>query len=159
MAVLAQLIAAVALLALACEDLRRRRLPNTWVLIYALAFVPFALGVDLGWLKLGQHAATAATAFTLTFIFFSLGWLAGGDVKLWAGLMLWAGPGLAIPAVVVATLTGGVLGVLCWVAGKLCREYRPTPWNRTLRLFASQRGVPYGVALAAAGLLVLWLQR
>lgn len=159
MASLALLFAAAALLILAWQDLRRRRLPNAWVLAYASAFAPFAFAAELGWPAIGLHAATAIAAFALTFLFFALGWLAGGDVKLWAALMLWAGPDLALQAAVTATLAGGVLGVLCWMAGKLAPRYRPTAWNRILRLFAAQRGVPYGVALATSGMLMLWIQR
>lgn len=148
--------AAVTLLVLAGQDLRRRRLPNGWVAVHALAFLPYAFASGLTWPEFGWHTATALATFAVTLLFFALGWLGGGDVKLWSSVMLWAGPALALPTLVVATFCGGVLGVVCWVAGKLAPRFQHTVLRNPLRLLSAERGVPYGVALAIAGLLVLW---
>lgn len=156
MANTAGLLAAVALLCLAWCDLRRRRLPNALVALHAAAFLLYAFASGLTWPDFGWHAATALATFGVTLIFFSLGWLGGGDVKLWSSVMLWAGPGLALPAVIVATLAGGVLGIVCWMAQKLSPKLQHTALRTPLRLLSAQRGVPYGVALSLAGLLVLW---
>jgi len=152
----ASVIGSAVLLILVWKDLQLRRLPNALVAIHALAFLPYAYASGLTWPEFGWHAATALATFGVTLIFFSLGWLGGGDVKLWSSVMLWAGPGLALPAVIVATLAGGVLGIVCWLAQKLLPKLQHTAWRAPLRLLSAERGVPYGVALSLAGLLVLW---
>lgn len=151
-------LAAAVLLNLAWQDFRQRRLANSWIAVHALTFLPYAFASGLTWPEWGWHIATALATFAVTFLFFALGWLGGGDVKLWSSVMLWAGPALALPALVVATFCGGVLGVVCWVAGKLAPRYQHTVLRDPMRLLSAERGVPYGVALAVAGLLVLWVR-
>lgn len=137
-------------------DLRHRRLPNIWVGAYAFLFLPFAVFAGFGWPQLGWHVLAAAIAFVVTSIFFALRWMGGGDVKLWAALMLWAGPHLALPVVIIATLAGGIVGVLSWLARWQLRRSPQCAGRKFLRLWSADRGVPYGVALSLAGLFVLY---
>lgn len=156
MFIMSTMVAGGLLLVLSWFDLCHRRLPNCWVAAFSVAFLAHAYAGGLSWPEFGWHAATALATFGVTLFFFSLGWLGGGDVKLWSSVMLWAGPGLALPAVIVATLGGGVLGIVCWSAQKLLPKLQHTALRTPLRLLSAERGVPYGVALSLAGLLVLW---
>lgn len=70
--------------------------------------------------------------------------------------MLWAGPHLALPVVIITTLAGGILGVLGWLAAWRLRHAPQTFGRSFLRLISADRGVPYGVALALAGLFVIY---
>lgn len=148
--------AVISLLALASFDIFYRRLPNFWVGAYFLLFVPFGFSENLSWLQLGFSGLTAVITFIITSIFFALRWMGGGDVKLWTAVMLWAGPHLALPVVIITTLAGGILGVLGWLAAWRLRRAPKTFGRSFLRLISADRGVPYGVALALAGLFVIY---
>lgn len=141
---------------LSLADLQHRRLPNIWVGAYAFLFVPFAVFAGVGLPQFGWHVLAAAIAFVVTSIFFALRWMGGGDVKLWAAVMLWAGPHLALPVVIIATLAGGIVGVLSWLARWQLRRSPQCAGRKFLRLWSADRGVPYGVALSLAGLFVLY---
>ncbi len=149
------------LLLLASHDLRRRQLPNRWVAAYALLFLPYIWLAGFTPGQLGEHLLVGGAAFLVLFVFFVAGVTAGGDVKLGTAVLLWAGPALALPVVAVIAWTGGVVGVLGWLADRrsgrrlvaACR-----PLHRVWHALSARRGVPYGVALAAGGLYVLWRQ-
>ncbi|WP_158618395.1 prepilin peptidase [Candidimonas sp. SYP-B2681] len=152
------LAAALALLlALASQDLRHRRLPNPWVGAYALIFPFCAWALGLGWTQTGWHVLAALAALLVTSAFFALRWMGGGDVKLWSALMLWAGPPLGLQAVLIATMAGGLLGILSWFAQWRLRRLPRPLFRRLWRLLTAERGVPYGVGLALAGMYVLYV--
>ncbi|MCC7000494.1 MAG: prepilin peptidase, partial [Deltaproteobacteria bacterium] len=86
--------------------------------------------------------------------FFARGWIGGGDAKLAAATALWFGWEHLYEYVLYASLFGGVLTVVllqfrkyALPAGLVGREW-------VERLHQPRGGVPYGIALAAAALLV-----
>ncbi|MYN13500.1 peptidase A24 [Pusillimonas sp. TS35] len=143
------------LLLLAYRDLSQRRLPNAWVGLYAFLFLCYAGAAGIGWAQVGGHAITGLAAFTLATLLFALGYMGGGDVKLWGAIMLWAGPQGAVTALVLATLCGALLGLLGWGAQRVLRRARRPAGAGMLRMLTASRGVPYGVGLALAGIQVL----
>ena len=145
------------LLALATQDLCHRRLPNRWVGVYALLFPVCAWTLGFGWMQTGWHVLLGLITLLITSLFFALRWIGGGDVKLWSALMLWAGPPLGLQAVLIATLGGGILGVLSWLAQWQLRRSSRLPGRRLWRLLSAARGVPYGIGLALAGVYVLYV--
>lgn len=153
--ILALTVAAATLVLLAVHDLRHRRLPNFWVGLYAFLFIPFYVFSGFGWAQLGWHFICAGLTAAITAVFFALRWMGGGDVKLWSAVMLWAGPYFALPAIIIATLVGAILGVVAWLAQWRLRRVPKTAGRHWLRLISADRGVPYGVGLAMAGLFVI----
>ncbi|MEE3651094.1 MULTISPECIES: A24 family peptidase [unclassified Brenneria] len=141
-------------------DLTRRCLPNRWVLYYALLFPLYAFYQGLNGAQFATHCLVGAIAFALLLPPFIRGGVGGGDVKLGAVVMLWAGPLYAAPALVVIGLVGALIGVAGWLADKLAK--RPPavadPVNEPSLAYAlsARRGVP-GVALVAGGITVLIL--
>lgn len=131
-----------------------RQLPN--VLVVVLFFIFFIFLIDSDLINFSRHFLTALVTFVITSIFFALRWIAGGDVKLWTVVMFWAGPHLSLPVVIITTLSGGVLGILGWLAALRLRRNPDTFGRSVLRLISSDRGVPYGVALSIAGLYVIY---
>ena len=85
---------------------------------------------------------------------FAQGWIGGGDAKLAAATALWFGFGHLLDYLVYASLFGGALTLLLIqfrhlpLPGLLARQH----W--ILRLHEKGGGVPYGIALAAAALIV-----
>jgi prepilin peptidase CpaA len=117
---------------------------------FALAF-PFS---DLGLLGLLSHVAIGALTLFAGFLMFSRGWLGGGDAKLLAAAALWIGPDHMLPFLFLVTIGGGLLSIVLLLFRKLVLPPRLAiePW--VARLHARRGGIPYGVAIAAAGLLV-----
>lgn len=103
---------------------------------------------------IGMHLAAAALVLTISFGFFSMGWIGGGDAKLAAATALWFGLDFLLDYLVYASLFGGVLTVLLI---QFRRLPLPAPLARQtwiLRLHEAGGGVPYGIALAVAALAV-----
>jgi prepilin peptidase CpaA len=105
----------------------------------------------------GFAALCAAAVFIVGALLFSRGLIGGGDVKLLAAATLWAGPGATLPLLFLTGLLGGVLCLLLLTpVGALIAAARPTlgdPSEGPAR-GAKRILVPYGVAIAAAALIV-----
>jgi prepilin peptidase CpaA len=100
------------------------------------------------------HAVAAAAVLAVVFVFFTCGWIGGGDAKLAAATVLWLGFAHLADYLVYASLFGGALTVLIiqFRAMPLPRLFVGRAWAE--RLHRGGGGVPYGIALAAAALLV-----
>lgn len=138
----------------ASSDLLTMRISNRLVGIVAISFFPIALfaGADLS--LIGMHLAAAALVLTITFGLFALGWIGGGDAKLTAAIGLWFGFDLLLPFLFYASLFGGVL-TLALLVGR--RQPLPALLVRAdwaVRLHHPKTGVPYGIALALAAMIV-----
>nr|WP_240630118.1 prepilin peptidase [Brenneria alni] len=143
-------------------DLTRRCLPNRWILYYALLFPFYFFYQGTNWVQFITHCLVGVIAFTLLLLPFMRGGVGGGDVKLGAVVMLWAGPLYAAPALIVIGLVGALLGVAGWLADKGMNPQpaaspprRGSIWQRMAYALSARRGVPYGVALVAGGMTVL----
>lgn len=139
----------------AASDLVTMTIPNWLCLLLVAAFGLCAAAIGFGWSAVGWNLAAGLLMLTLCFGLFAAGWIGGGDAKLAAATALWLGFEQLLPYLFVATLVGGVLTV---VLVKL-RE-APLPglakgWSWAQRLHGVEKGVPYGIALAAAALVVL----
>lgn len=100
------------------------------------------------------HVAAGAAVLVVTFGLFSFGWVGGGDAKLAAATALWLGFAHLFDYALYASIFGGVL-TLALV------QFRLLPLPQLLagrewieRLHRRGGGVPYGIALAAAALVV-----
>jgi prepilin peptidase CpaA len=87
------------------------------------------------------------------FAMFSLRWIGGGDAKLAAATALWMGWGSVLDYGVLAAVCGGLITL-----GLLMARARPLPTILAqlpgiARLHEREAGVPYGIALAVAGLI------
>ncbi|MGA9430289.1 MAG: prepilin peptidase, partial [Xanthobacteraceae bacterium] len=101
-----------------------------------------------------SQVEAAAAVLAVAFVCFARGWIGGGDAKLAAATALWLGFANLFTYLVYASLLGGALTLLIV-------QFRTLPLPRLLagrewaeRLHSQGAGVPYGVALAAAALLV-----
>lgn len=138
----------------AVNDLFSMTVPNWISLMLVAGFAMLAPAVGLSWSGLGIHVALGVGALVVTFAMFAFGWIGGGDAKLFAATCLWMGPEGTLLYAIYASLLGGLLTVLIIV-------FRSVPLPATLysrgwllRLHDSKEGVPYGIALAAAALMI-----
>ena len=131
------------LLAAGIEDARRRTIANGVNAAVAL-LAPvwwWAQGYAL-WPDAALQLVLAAAVLALFAVAFALGMMGGGDVKLIAALALWLPVVPLVNLLIVMSLVGGAVTVL------MMTERRLAPKEGALE-------IPYGVAIAFAGLLAL----
>ena len=81
-----QMAVAISLgLAAAVEDIARRRISN-WIPVVALTAGVVTLSIERGWRGALSSVGGALGGFLVFLIFYCLGGMGGGDVKLMAGL-------------------------------------------------------------------------
>ena len=138
----------------AASDLLTMTIPNKLSLALVAAFAAMACLGGLSAEAILLHAAAGALVLAVTFAFFTFGWIGGGDAKLAAATALWLGFGVLPDYLMVAALGGGVL-----TAAVLAIRHLPLPgfalgWRWLSRIHDPKSGVPYGIALAIAALIV-----
>ena len=131
------------LLAAGIEDARRRTIQNvTNGAVAALAPVWWwTQGYSL-WPDVPVQLLVAGVAFIFFLGAFALGQMGGGDVKLIAALALWLPLQPLLALLMVMAIAGGVVTLLIMADRRVRRSTGPVE-------------VPYGVAIAFAGLLSL----
>lgn len=150
---------AALMLIAAIEDLRRLIIPN--VLIVALCLLwPLYIVATPSWLGIAGSVAAAILVFLAGALAFSRGYLGGGDVKLLAAATLWAGPGQAPALLVLTGVLGGMLALfLLMPQGAHIAELARAKLGPAAAATKSETAtpVPYGIAIAAAAMLVIFL--
>ena len=136
---------AIALLTAAFTDLRRRQIDNRLNAAIALAAPLFWYAIGLTLPEIGWQLALALGAFAVLAGLFAIGAMGGGDVKLLAALALWIRPEWFLQLILLMAVLGGILTIVFGA------------WHITRRR-KDQLAIPYGVAIAAAGLWVLGTQ-
>ena len=138
----------------ASSDLLTMTISNRVTLALFAGFFVLALVSGMSHHQLLTHIAAGFTVLVVTFVFFARGWIGGGDAKLAAVTALWFGFDQLLEYALYASLLGGVL-TLAMIRFRLL----PLPqvlarqeWLK--RLHQLDSGVPYGIALAAAALLI-----
>jgi prepilin peptidase CpaA len=146
----------IVLLALAAGwDLATYTIPNFISALLFTAFVAFALIGGLSGHDIAMHALSALLALIVGFALFSLGYIGGGDAKLFAAAASWFGLHDLLQYTMVASVFGGALtlGLLAMRASPLPAFLATRSW--IVRLHEPREGIPYGVALAAGALAIL----
>jgi prepilin peptidase CpaA len=138
----------------ASSDLFTMTIANRVSLILVAGFGLLAVLSGTGAADLASHAAAAAAVLVVVFAFFTRGWIGGGDAKLAAATVLWLGFSHLVDYLFYASLFGGALTlmIIYFRTMPLPQVFIGRPWAE--RLHRSDSGVPYGIALAAAALIV-----
>ena len=89
----------------------------------------------------------------IAFVMFGLGWVGGGDAKLAAATALWLGWSSMLDYGAAAAIYGGVLTLIILSARMMPLPAALARFAWVARLHDWKTGVPYGIALAAAGLI------
>jgi prepilin peptidase CpaA len=103
------------------SDIRSRRIPNWLVFPFLLAGMAVS-AVTRGWSGLGQSVAGMLVAAVFLGIFYWLGGMGMGDVKLCAAIGAWIGPQQLMLALVVMGLAGGVMAFIWAICGGFLKE-------------------------------------
>ncbi len=125
------------------EDARRREIANWKNAAIALLAPAFWWSSELSlWPDMAIQVGVAALVFALFCIAFHFGQMGGGDVKLIGALALWLPPMPLLSMLLIMSIVGGIVTIIMVVEKKFKK-------NEALV------EIPYGVAIAAAGLLAL----
>jgi prepilin peptidase CpaA len=134
---------ALLLVVAAAIDVRTFTISNRLNLTVALAAPIYWWSAHLPlWPDVGLQVAIAAGVFALLAAAFYAGMMGGGDVKLAAALALWFSPLSTLKFLIFMSIAGGLLTLV--VVGL-----------HRLRKKAGKPQVPYGVAIAVGGLIIL----
>jgi prepilin peptidase CpaA len=142
------------MLTAAFEDCRRLVIPNALVLALLLLW-PFFIVTSPDPRTAFSAILCAALCFLVGAVLFARGYVGGGDVKLLAVAALWAGA-RALPSLLILTaLFGGALALflLTPLGMQLSALRRPAAGPSELPEVAA-KAIPYGLAIAAASLIV-----
>jgi len=146
----------VALLGVAAvSDLLTMTIPNKLTVAFAIGFPVVAIIAGLPAASVALHLAAGLGVLAFCFALFAAGWIGGGDAKLAAAIALWLGPtAVLLQWGILASVFGGLLTLALLSARQfplplfLMRQ----PWIE--RLHHRATGIPYGIALAAAGMAI-----
>ncbi len=145
--------------AIAYGDVRSRRISNE--LSIAVAGLGLArIGVAGDWSAATHTLVAAVVVFAVALVMFWRGWLGGGDAKLLPAAVLLVGFHDLFGFLVVMSLCGGLIALAILIASKFGGPLRHV-LSSTVPASAEppeRPSVPYGVAIALAGVLILVLQ-
>jgi prepilin peptidase CpaA len=138
----------------ASSDLFTMTISNRLSLALVASFFLLTLVTGMSLPVMGMHLAAAALVLVFSFGFFSQGWIGGGDAKLVAATALWFGFDFLLDYLIYASLLGGALTLILIQFRKLPppAALARQPW--IMRLHENGGGIPYGIALAAAAMIV-----
>lgn len=141
-AALLALLAAM-LICAAVTDIRARIISNKLNAAIALLAPAYWFAVGLSpWPDMAVQLALCAGVFAVFATLFALGMMGGGDVKMLAALALWLPAGALLSLLVLMALLGGLVTLVAVLHHRGRRRTGAVE-------------VPYGVAIALAGLWVI----
>ena len=139
----------------AWSDARTLRIPNTVSLALLATFIPAAVVAGIGLEVIAWHLAAGVVVLVVGFTLFALGYLGGGDAKLFAAAALWVGWDELLFYVLAVVVFGGVLS-LCVLALRKGLGLWPHWLVKSAEgLFTPNKAVPYGIAIAAGTLITV----
>ncbi len=138
----------------ASSDLLTMRISNGLVITLAAAFFVVAVSINLPLEQIAMHLLCAFVVLVCAFVMFAFGWIGGGDAKLAAATTLWLGFGLALPYLLYTGVLGGLLTLLLLSLRRLPLIPFIARFEWLARLHDRKSGVPYGVAMSVAAMIV-----
>lgn len=139
----------------AVSDLLTMKIPNwlTGGLVILFPIMAFLVGMEIS--VLIYHLLAGLVLLAAGIAMFAPGWMGGGDAKLLAGIALWFGWGAAlIDFLLLAAVAGGALTLIILIMRSIPLPAFTLSWDWLQRLHYKKTGIPYGIALAGAGLVV-----
>ena len=145
---------AAALAGAGASDLVRYQIPNAASLLLVGGFLLIAPALPSATAL--AHASAAIAVLIIGAVAFEAGIFGGGDAKLFAATALWMGWQHLAAFFLLTAVAGGLLALVLLAVRRLADkrpQLRHGHWFS--RLLSTDEGVPYGVAIAASGLVLL----
>lgn len=134
---------ALLLVSAGIEDARVREIANWKNAAIALLAPLWWVSIGMApWPDMAIQVGIALIVLAAFCVAFHFGWMGGGDVKMIAALALWVPVPALIQILLVTSIVGGLITVVMLI-------------DHRIRKTAGNPEVPYGVAIAIAGLLIL----
>ncbi len=145
----------LAMLLSASMDILTMTIPNKISLALIAGFIVLAPFAGLTWSDFAMHIGVALVLLVIGMGMFAMGWIGGGDAKLFAATGLWLGYSTQLlDYALYASLLGGVLTIAILKLRSMPALPSFLSYNWLMRLHDPREGVPYGVALAISGLMI-----
>ena len=138
----------------ASMDLLTMTIPNRLSLAVAAGYLVLAIAAGSPASEIAYNLSCGLVVLALTFALFTQGWIGGGDAKLAAATAMWLGWGAIADYGLSAAIYGGVLTLAILIIRKVSLPSWMSAQAWVARLHDAKTGVPYGIALAAAGIMV-----
>jgi prepilin peptidase CpaA len=136
------LVLSILLVIAALSDLQSYTIPNWLSLAIVGLFVVQIMVEPRSYGVIGVRLLVTACIFGLCTLLYAKRWWGGGDVKLLSSLSLWVGLEDIPRLLLTMSVVGGLLTLIVITVR----------WIRSHRTGSSDSRIPYGVAIAAAGL-------
>ena len=134
---------ALLLVSAGIEDARVREIANWKNAAIALLAPLWWVSIGMApWPDMAIQVGVALIVLAAFCVAFHFGWMGGGDVKMIAALALWVPVPALIQILLVMSIVGGLITVVMLI-------------DHRIRKTAGNPEVPYGVAIAMAGLMIL----
>jgi prepilin peptidase CpaA len=137
----------------AVEDLRRRQVPN-WIPVAAIVGGLAIALRDHGWQGAGSSLLGLVAGFAVFFVFYALGAMGGGDVKLMAGFGAVLGWSRIWEAALWTAAVGGLVAVLAIAVAMIRRRMSGSGSGSGAKAGAAE-AIPYAPAIAIGSWLAL----
>jgi prepilin peptidase CpaA len=151
---LALLVFPLLMIFAALADLFTMTIPNRVSLVLIAVYLLLALYLRLPLATVGLHVSCGLAMLALTFTMFQMGWIGGGDAKLAAATALWVGWPALFEYGLAASLIGGALTIAILALRHYDLPEKLLSVGFIAKLAEKNGGVPYGIALALAGLVI-----
>jgi len=146
----------------ASSDLLTMTISNRVSLVLVAGFFGLAFANGMSVADVATHAGAGFLVLVLAFCCFARGWIGGGDAKLAASTALWLGFDQIFNYLLCASLLGGLLTLLIIRFRILPLPNLLSGQDWVVRLHRVDAGIPYGIALAAAALIIypdtIWMK-
>ncbi|MDQ0455428.1 A24 family peptidase [Rhizobium paknamense] len=154
-ATLILLIFPLCLLAAAITDLVAMKIPNSLVLFLLAGFFLAALLSGMSPVTFAFSLLAGFVVLGVCFLLFAVRAMGGGDAKLLAAAAPWFGWNAALLGFLLhVAVCGGVLTLVLLLLRSQSRRLSGLGWRLPHSLFHAEK-IPYGIAIAAGGLLSL----
>jgi len=144
------------------SDLVSMTISNKVSLGLMVGFMIFAVAIGMPASAIAWHWALFAVVLVVGFGLFAFGAVGGGDAKLAAATALWMGWEHSLSYLLTAAFLGGILTLLILKMRSMPLPEAISGVDWIARLYRADEGIPYGIALAIAALMVYpqtpWMQ-
>ena len=134
------------------SDLINMKIPNWIPCGLLVGNVATSIWLRMSWADITLNLSCGVVCLIFSVYLFERGWIGGGDAKLGAATAVWVGWGSLINYGLTVSISGGLLTLLmlAYRAAPLPPALATQSW--IARLHDRDSGIPYGIALAVAGL-------
>lgn len=146
----------------AWSDLFSMTISNKVSLALMASFMCFAVATGMSIETIAWHWALFGVVLSVCFVLFAIGAMGGGDAKLAASTALWFGWEHVMAYVYLSSIIGAILtiAIVLFRGQTLPPRLMNVEWIQ--RIYHPKSGIPYGIALGAAAMLVYphteWMQ-